>query len=255
MEEELTENQKLFRAIKENLPKDVQNIIYNTTALLKMSNFLLEPTIVNKTELIIQIASKKINHQRCNKSWHDYFCTDTENYSNELLKTLSGYTQDYGAPAQLYEDKIVMCSQNGSIKIWNIPQGQLLHMLIMDTQAIESVLLIDHRLITIYSDKTAKIWPLYVHFDNLEFKPNGKSIVWNKNTITLPQADLIARMYNAKQTNEEFIINIRSEDEKVFLSFDENIRLYLEQRINIGFAEPLHPYYRKPHSRSICVMQ
>lgn len=256
--EKPTENQKLLKAIEKYLPKDVQTIIYQTTALLKMSDFLLYPITINKTEPVIQIASKKIKQQcfsmnQNNKCWHDYFCTDTENYSNQLLKTLSGYTQDYGAPAQLYEDKIVMCSKNGSIKIWSIPQGQLLHILTMDTTSIEEVLLLNNKLVTLYSNKTVKIWPLYIHFDDLEFKLNGESFIWKKDTITIPQADLIARMYDAFQANKEFLINIRSEDEKVFLSFDENVRLYLEEHLNIGFTS--HPHNRRPYSRSICVMQ
>jgi hypothetical protein len=266
--EVLTESQKLLRAIQDNLPEDVQTLIYKTVALLKMSKFLLAPTrlvnmgsfLKNNPEQPYKRNAFIINEN--NEAWAVKFYTDTEGYPRmsptQLLATLAEYTEDYKSPANFYEDKIVMCSQKGSVKIWSRPQGQLLHTLITDTTPAHNILLINHKvvkIITMYKRCVAEIWPLYINFDAPEFNKDGQPFIWKKDNVTIPQADLIARMYDAAQANSFFIIDACTEDIKVFSTFDKNIRLYLEGRLAIKFSEVSHTYNQQTSSGSLCVMQ
>ncbi len=243
--EPLTKNQKLLQSIKEDLPKDVQEYINKMVVLLKMSDFLLSPTEIDSIEEVLKIPVKKVSCKitidKNNEVWTYYDSRDSEGHPivvrDRLLVTLAGYRDDYDTRANVYEDKIVISSKNEPVKIWSIPDGQLLHTLITNARPIKAVMLIDHKVVTVYQNASAKIWPLYIHYKASEFNQNGEPFMWNKDTVTIPQADLIARMHDETQADRNFIINTLTEDGKIFLTLNKNIRIYLRERLRIMFSQ------------------
>lgn len=58
-------------------------------------------------------------------------------------------------------------------------------------------------------------------------------ITWIYCNVTIPQADLICRTWNATIQNKTFTIYCLSEDGKVFLTLDKDVRMLLLKRLNI----------------------
>ena len=134
-------------------------------------------------------------------------------------------------------DKVVTGSVDKTAKIWDIKTGQLLHTLAGHNDEISSVAIAGDKVVTGSDDKTAKIWSLYINLNAPEFNTPGTALAWIVHNVTLPQADLIARAMRpdprSMQENKPFVINMYSEDGKVFLSMPDYVRCYLLNRLNI----------------------
>ncbi len=55
-------------------------------------------------------------------------------------------------------------------------------------------------------------------------------LLWIIHNATVPQLDLIKRACKATKTGKEIILDIPSEDAKVFLSFPKDVQRYLVTR-------------------------
>jgi WD40 repeat protein len=145
----------------------------------------------------------------------------------------------------VHGDIVITGLFNGTAKVWNINNGQLIYTLKGHTKPIESVAISNKKIVTGSNDKTAKIWSLSI---NLQDTSETNPLIWIIQKASIPQLDLIKRAHeatvdwvgysfrtypNVTFPQSGFPIVIPSEDAKVFLSFPMHVRRYLLDRLDI----------------------
>jgi WD40 repeat protein len=91
------------------------------------------------------------------------FIYEEENELNELM-TLNGHDEHIYAIKYIDNEKLVSCSHDYSIKIWNLKNGQCLRTLKGHTNLVYTIcVLSNNRLASASDDKTIKIWDLMAY--------------------------------------------------------------------------------------------
>ncbi len=78
-----------------------------------------------------------------------------------------------------------------------------------------------------------RVSTLHLNLNAPEFNTKEEMLARMKNALTIAQTDLINRAYNATKKGAMFIIHHLSEDGKLFLTFDKDVRIYLLNGLNI----------------------
>jgi WD40 repeat protein len=129
--------------------------------------------------------------------------TYEEEITLDNILTLNGHQDDVYSIISFESDKIISCSKDKTIKIWNVDTGQCLKTLIAHSLAVNTIfLLANNKLASGSSDKTVKIWNLDTYicditledynspvFSLVEFKDylfggleNGDIVIWDLQT-------------------------------------------------------------------------
>jgi len=146
------------------------------------------------------------------------------------IKSLS--IEENKVKIELCEDKTDYCNIEEK---WDIHTGQLIYSYKESTRMTRANnKRVGHYIAhTILKPKNSKKLPLYFNLNTPELNTDGTILTFMKDTLTIPQSDLISRAYDAIKTGCMFTIYANSEDGKVFLSFDKNVRIDLLYKLNI----------------------
>jgi len=159
----------------------------------------------------------------------------------QLQHTLAGHTASVFS-VSISNDKVVTGSYDRTAKIWDLTTGQLRRTLKGHTSCTRfSVAIKDDKVITGSYDKVL-IWPLSIDLQAPELKP----FACMEHTITMPQADFIARALNAMQAGQDFMIALPEKlgeikenesqeqaDGRIYFTFPDEVREYLRTRLII----------------------
>lgn len=160
--------------------------------------------------------------------------------------TLAEHSKDAITSARTTDDTIITGSYYGDIKIWNRHNGQLLRTLINHDWHISFLKIVDDKVIGRSNHGDVTIWPLFLNLNDPKFNTKGTVLTNLVDNLAIPHADLIARIYTANQADQIFTIYDLSEDGKVFLTFDKDIRLCLLSNLKIKLEKK---------ETSMCVIQ
>jgi hypothetical protein len=172
--ETLTENQKLLRSIKNELPADIQNIIIHMIPKIMAYDFFLGAKKETTCKQAIKLRTIRKPYARINRT--------------VTFRTGIGFSPLY----------------------FKMPDQEPLELEYQD----------------------------YSNFDHSERHKNEEILSCMKKTLTVAQANLILRVYHAKKYGNNFYIHALSEDGKIFLTFKEDIRIYLLHFFNIQLQIP-----------------
>jgi hypothetical protein len=78
-----------------------------------------------------------------------------------------------------------------------------------------------------------KRYPLYFNLSPLEFNTKKAILTQMQNELTIPQSNLIRRAYHTTKAGITRMLYAFSEDGKIFLTFDKDVRIYLLKSLNI----------------------
>ena len=166
--------------------------------------------------------------------------TYEEEIKLEEILTLNGHHDDVYSVISLESNKLISCSKDKTIKIWNLETGQCLKTLTEHSLPVNTIfLLANHKLASGSSDKTVKIWNLDTYlcditledynspvFSLVEYKDylfggleNGDIVIWDLQTYEYVNT-------LKKHTYRTFWLLILSNGNLASASLDHTIKIW-----------------------------